>query len=125
MRREREVLDRDGKARVTRFTTNRLGLRGREPPADFAKALTLIVAGGTTAEEPLLDDEATWPMRLERLLALALGDVWIAGGGLSGTSTFGQVALAEGGLLDPGAGLRPLLLGADEIGPARCRARAT
>ncbi|MCK6548152.1 SGNH/GDSL hydrolase family protein [Myxococcota bacterium] len=115
VRREREVLDRDGKARIARFTTNRLGLRGREPPADFARTLTIVVAGGTTAEEPLLDDEATWPMRLERLLALALGDVWIAGGGISGTSTFGQVALAEGGLFDPAPDYVLYLLGSDEI----------
>src|SRR6185369_11074013 len=49
-------------------TTNRWGLRGDEPPADWQNHYTIITIGGSTTQCFFLDDHRTWPYLLQTRL---------------------------------------------------------
>ena len=76
-------------------TKNSLGFRGPEPPADFARRLTLVAIGGSTTECFYLADGKTWPERLGARLQPALRGVWVDNAGLDGHSTFGHLLLTR------------------------------
>jgi len=75
-------------------STNSLGFRGPEPPADgIDHHLSIIAVGGSTTECYYLPDGSTWPERLQTMLAPSFPDVWINNGGLDGHSTYGHLIL--------------------------------
>src|SRR5439155_10586195 len=73
---------------AARFTTNSLGLRGRDPGPMGARGLRLLAVGGSTTECLYLDDGATWPALVERNLTRRLGGepVWVGNAGISGAN---------------------------------------
>ncbi len=99
-----------------KVTSNSLGFRGKEPPADFDNWLTIVAVGGSTTECHYLSDDRTWPARLEKLLVDRLQKVWVNNAGLDGQSTFGHHLLFEQVL----SNLRPdyllLLVGLNDVG---------
>lgn len=80
-------------------TKNSLGFRGPEPPADFAKRLTIVAVGGSTTECFYLSDGKTWPERLAARLQPELRDLWVNNAGLDGHSTFGHLLLTRQALV--------------------------
>jgi lysophospholipase L1-like esterase len=80
-------------------TKNSLGFRGPEPPADFARWLTIVAVGGSTTECYYLSDGRTWPERLGSRLRQQLRKVWVDNAGLDGHSTFGHLLLTRQALL--------------------------
>lgn len=70
-----------GIGRPSHVTVNALGLRGRMPTdSDHTK---LLVIGGSTVEDALLNDEDTWCGQLEQRLGPG---VWVGNMGRSGTT---------------------------------------
>jgi hypothetical protein len=52
-----------------RFDVNRLGERGDAPPHSFDGVYRVLVAGGSAAECYYLDQDSSWPGRLQQLLS--------------------------------------------------------
>jgi lysophospholipase L1-like esterase len=97
-------------------STNALGFRGPEPPAQFGEALTLVAVGGSTTECLYVSDGKTWPDVVGAELAARFRDVWVGNAGLDGHSTFGHGLLLEQRL----ARLKPkvilFLIGINDVG---------
>jgi len=77
----------------SRFRTSSLGLRARElEPADVRRVLCL---GGSTTECLYLDQDETWPARLEAAWNLAQPGVgtWVGNAGVSGRTTRDHVVV--------------------------------
>jgi lysophospholipase L1-like esterase len=98
------------------LTKNSLGFRGKEPPRDFSKYLTLMTIGGSTTECQYLSDGKTWTDILGRNLNKDFDRVWINNAGLDGHSTFGHTVL----MADYIAKLKPkialFLVGINDMG---------
>jgi lysophospholipase L1-like esterase len=95
---------------------NSLGFRGPEPPAEFARALTIVTVGGSTTECFDLAEDKTWPHDLGVNLKRNFKDLWLNNAGLSGNSTFGHYILMQDYLVK----LRPkvviFLVGINDLG---------
>ena len=95
---------------------NSLGFRGPEPPAEFARALTIVTVGGSTTECFDLAEDKTWPHDLAVNLQRSFRDLWLNNAGLSGNSTFGHYILMQDYLVK----LRPkvviFLVGINDLG---------
>lgn len=103
---------------VIMHSTNSLGFRGPEPPADFANCLSIVAVGGSTTECYYLDDHRTWPARLAQKLDGDFDRVWLNNAGFDGHSTCGHQLLIKQ-FVGP---LRPkivlFLIGINEVGNA-------
>ena len=77
------------------FSKNSLGFRGKEPPRDFDRHLTLLAVGGSTTECLYLTDGASWPERIGEALAPHFERLWVNNAGLDGHSTFGHLLLLD------------------------------
>jgi lysophospholipase L1-like esterase len=97
-------------------STNSLGFRGPEPPADFTGALTVVAVGGSTTESLYVSDGKTWPELVGRDLSSSFSRFWVNNAGLDGHSTFGHRLLLDQRL----ARLRPkvalFLVGLNDVG---------
>ena len=82
-------------APVIVFSKNSLGFRGKEPPRDFDRALTVLAIGGSTTECLYLTDGTSWPERLGEALAPHFDRLWVNNAGLDGHSTFGHLLLMD------------------------------
>ena len=94
----RRVITNSGFPRVDPqivVTTNSLGFRGPDPPADFASYLSMIAVGGSTTESLYVSDGKTWPDLLGRELSANLNKLWLNNAGLDGHSTFGHRLLLD------------------------------
>src|SRR4029079_1303834 len=94
----RRVITNSGFPRVDPqivVTTNSLGFRGPDPPADFASYLTMIAGGGSTTESLYVSDGKTWRDLLGRELSANLDKLWVNNAGLDGHSTFGHELLLD------------------------------
>lgn len=80
---------------VIRHSTNSLGFRGPEPPADFGNYLSIVAMGGSTTECYYLDDRRTWPARLAEMLERDFHRVWMNNAGFDGHSTCGHQLLVK------------------------------
>lgn len=69
-----------------RFTTNALGIRGREVPADRGVCRILCI-GGSTTECNFLDDSLAWPHLLESRLEQEGLSCWVGNAGVAGRSS--------------------------------------
>lgn len=75
----------------THFTTNAIGLRGREMPGPGTPRW--IAVGGSSTESLFLDDPDAWTAVLEREMRETHGrDVWLGNAGKSGLTTFSHVS---------------------------------
>lgn len=75
---------------------NALGLRGPDTAAGYSGKLSIITVGGSTTACQFLDDNKTWPFRLEANLKNEFNNIWVNNAGLDGHSTFGhQVLLSD------------------------------
>lgn len=105
-----------GVSPVAIHSTNSLGLRGDEPPADWKRTYTIITIGGSTTQCFFLDDHKTWPHLLEQSLKEKYPAVWVGNGGLDGQSTRAHIVFMQEVISQ----LRPnavvLLVGANDLG---------
>lgn len=92
-------VDRDialpGVQSPSRFTTNRLGLRGDEPPTQWDNMYTAITIGGSTTRCTVLDDSRTWSAQLQQELQADGDSVWVGNAGADGQSTRGHLLVME------------------------------
>jgi lysophospholipase L1-like esterase len=95
---------------------NSLGFRGPEPPANFAKDLTIITVGGSTTECFDLAEDKTWPHVLGLKLQHDFTHLWLNNAGLSGNSTFGHYILLQDYLLRLQPKVIILLVGINDLG---------
>ena len=100
-------------------TKNSLGFRGPDPPADFAKRLTIVTVGGSTTECVNLTDGKTWTDELARRLAVERPDVWVNNAGIDGQSTFGHLVLLHSVMTRLRPNVAIFLVGANDIGLER------
>lgn len=96
--------------------SNSLGFRGPEPPADFAKDLTIITVGGSTTECFDLAEDKTWPHDLGVKLKPHFKHLWLNNAGLSGNSTFGHYILMQDYLVKLQPKVVLFLVGINDVG---------
>lgn len=86
-----------GAAGPARVSTNWWGMRGDDPPADWAAHETWIAVGSSSTLCAYLDDARTWPARLQA--ALNAGDpgrrAWVGNAGEDGLTSAALAGLAE------------------------------
>jgi lysophospholipase L1-like esterase len=101
---------------VAIHSTNSLGLRGDEPPANWNQSYTIVTIGGSTTQCFFLDDHKTWPYLLGQNLRDRYENVWVGNGGLDGQTTRAHIIFMEEVI----SRLRPkavvLLVGANDLG---------
>lgn len=95
---------------------NSLGFRGPEPPADFARDLTVVTVGGSTTECFDLAEDKTWPHRLGVDLKRHFKHLWLNNAGLSGNSTFGHYILMRDYLVKLQPKVAIFLVGINDVG---------
>jgi lysophospholipase L1-like esterase len=82
------------------FTTNSIGVRGREFPSRDS-AYRILCIGGSTTECVYLDDSKTWMHLLMQRLQQAERPVWVGSIGISGYSTTHHLKFVEQSTLMP------------------------
>jgi lysophospholipase L1-like esterase len=106
----------NGVSPVAIHSTNSLGLRGDEPPANWNQSYTIVTIGGSTTQCFFLDDHKTWPYLLGQNLKDKYENVWVGNGGLDGQTTRAHIIFMEEVI----SRLRPkavvLLVGANDLG---------
>jgi lysophospholipase L1-like esterase len=95
---------------------NSLGFRGPEPPADFARDLTIVTVGGSTTECFDLAEDQTWPHVLGVNLQRDFQRLWLNNAGLSGNSTFGHAILMQDYLVKLKPKVVIFLVGINDLG---------
>lgn len=68
-------------------SANKWGMRGEDPPRDWADWETIVAIGGSTTQCFHLDDHKTWPFRLQEKLRAAHPRTWVGNAGLDGHTT--------------------------------------
>jgi lysophospholipase L1-like esterase len=91
---EREIV-LPGIAPQSRYSTNRWGFRGDDPPEMWDATFTIITVGGSTTRDYYLDDTQTWSAILQEELRQTVPDVWVGNAGLDGHSTRGHLILMD------------------------------
>ena len=81
-----------GVSGASRFTTNRIGLRGSDWGSE--PGLRILAIGGSTTESLYLDDFEVWTHQLERRLDRRDARVWVGNGGKSGLNSRHHVVQA-------------------------------
>jgi lysophospholipase L1-like esterase len=102
--------------RVVVHQRNSLGFRGPEPPADFARDLTIVTVGGSTTECFDLAEDKTWPHVLGVKLQQNFKRLWLNNAGLSGNSTFGHYILMQDYLVKLKPKVVIFLVGINDLG---------
>ncbi len=102
-------------SRVT-HTKNSIGMRGAEPPEDFADRMTIVTVGGSTTESFYVSDGKTWPSRLGRRLRGPAPLSWLGNAGYSGHSSYGHTFLMQQFILALKPKVVIFLLGINEVG---------
>jgi len=75
------------------YSTNRLGIRGAEPPSNRDNILSLLAVGGSTTQCYWLDDQQAWPYLVQQKLTRADHRAWVGNAGMSGQSSRGHFFL--------------------------------
>lgn len=115
----RRVITNSGFPRVDPqivVTTNSLGFRGPDPPADFVAYLTMIAVGGSTTESLYVSDGKTWPDLLAGELSANLNRLWVNNAGLDGHSTFGHRLLLDQRIVRLKPNVVVFLIGLNDVG---------
>jgi lysophospholipase L1-like esterase len=103
---------------VLAWSSNNLGFRGPDLPADFDRRLSIIAVGGSTTECRLLSDDKTWCAALARILDRHFEGVWLDNAGMDGHSTFGHSILLDQVVLDLHPKYVLFLVGVNDVGRA-------
>lgn len=101
---------------IIKHTKNSLGFRGEEIPENFNDYLSIIVVGGSTAEDYYLSDDKTWPAVLEKKLSKDFPKVWVNNAGFDGHSTFGHQLLLDKYIVKIKPKVVIYLVGVNDIG---------
>ena len=113
----------DKLARSITVSTNSLGFRGPEPPANVADYLSILAIGGSTTHALFNTDGHTWPDLLGQRLARAFAGqsvgIWVNNAGLAGHSTFGHLVLLRDYVIDLRPSVALFLVGANDVGRDR------
>jgi lysophospholipase L1-like esterase len=88
------VATAQGQREVTQ-STNRWGLRGDEPPADWSDWDTYVTVGGSTTNCYYIDDHKTWSYQLQKYLQKRNPRVWVGNAGMDGHSTRGHLLVMK------------------------------
>jgi len=87
---------------TSRFSTNRDGERGDEPPSAEADVFRILVTGGSASECYFLDQSETWPAQLQSELnksdwgrKLGVSGVYVSNIGRSGVDSAGVLRILE------------------------------
>jgi lysophospholipase L1-like esterase len=107
--------------KVVVHQSNSLGFRGPEPPADFARDLTIVTVGGSTTECFDLAGDKTWSHVLGVDLQRHFNRLWLNNAGLSGNSTFGHYILMQDYLVKLKPKVVIFLVGINDLGIHRER----
>jgi lysophospholipase L1-like esterase len=102
--------------KVVVHQSNSLGFRGPEPPADFARELTIVTVGGSTTECFDLAEDKTWPHVLGMDMQRHFHHLWLNNAGLSGNSTFGHRILMQDYLVKLKPKVVIFLVGINDLG---------
>ena len=81
--------------RLVHLHRNSLGFRGKEPPHDWDRWLSIVAVGGSTTMCFDLADNKTWVHVLGEKLQHNFRKLWINNAGMTGHSTFGHIILME------------------------------
>lgn len=105
-----------GVSAVAMHTTNKWGMRGDKPPADWDKYYTVIALGGSSTQCFYLDDHKTWPYLLQEELKARYPKIWVANAGLDGQTSRSHLLFME----DVAARIKPkaviVLCGVNDLG---------
>lgn len=85
----------NGVSPSARNSTNRWGLRGDDPPAEWKEYHTIVAIGGSTTQCFYLDDAKTWPYLLQLKLQKCRIKAWVGNAGVSGHSTRAHLLFAR------------------------------
>ena len=97
-------------------STNKWGMRGGTPPADWDRYETIIAVGGSTTQCYYLDDLKTWPCLMGENLKKLYPNVWAANGGLDGHSTKGHIIYMESVIKKVKPKMLVFLTGVNDLG---------
>ncbi|MCK5785175.1 MAG: hypothetical protein KAH54_01310, partial [Candidatus Sabulitectum sp.] len=86
-------VDLPGMSPLITHTTNSMGFRGEEPPADWDNWFTIVTIGGSTTHCYYIDDQKTWPHLLQDALQRARPDTWVGNAGFCGHSTRAHIVV--------------------------------
>ena len=111
---DREVI-LPGIAPQSRYTTNRWGFRGEDPPENWDEAFTIVTVGGSTTRDYYLDDDKTWSAILQTELRKTRDDVWVGNAGLDGHSTRGHLILMDEVIREVRPDVVVLLVGVNDL----------
>ena len=96
------------------YSSNSLGFRGEEKPADFDHVFSIIAVGGSTTECSLLSDNQTWAFKLNKSLKESYNNVWVNNAGIDGCSTYGHNILLQDYILKLKPKMVLFLIGAND-----------
>ena len=100
---------------IITLTTNRLGMRGEDPPQSFNDRFSLMAMGGSTTACIVLSDGTTWVDLLGKKLNKSYEPFWYANAGVDGQSSQGHIDFLKSFIKE---GVKPdvilFLIGANE-----------
>jgi lysophospholipase L1-like esterase len=97
------------------LTTNRWGMRGEDPPADWNGMTTVITVGGSTTVCYYLDDSKTWPHIMQETLRQSGVPVWVGNAGIPCHSVSEHVLMLKEVVATVKPDLVVFLVGANEL----------
>lgn len=96
-------------------TTNSMGFRGEEPPADWDDWVTIVTIGGSTTHCYYIDDLKTWPHLLQENLRGSQSETWVGNAGFCGHSTKAHIVLMEEVIPNVLPDIVVLLIGTNDV----------
>lgn len=100
---------------------NSLGFRGKEPPINFSKHLSLVAVGGSTTECVFITEGKTWIDVVAKNLDLKIPGIWVNNAGIDGHSTCGHIAMVDQYLSHLRPNYAMFLVGVNDIAVKNCR----
>ncbi|MCK5133085.1 MAG: SGNH/GDSL hydrolase family protein [Candidatus Sabulitectum sp.] len=108
-------VDLPGMSPIITHTTNSMGFRGEEPPADWDSWLTIVTLGGSTTHCYYIDDLKTWPHLLQENLRGIQSETWVGNAGFCGHSTRAHIILMQEVILNVMPDMVVLLVGTNDV----------
>jgi hypothetical protein len=99
------------------LSTNSLGFRGEEPPANWEDCLTIVTVGGSTTANYYLDDSLTWSNVLQTRLREVFPDTWVGNAGIPRHSADTHALFVEEVLSKMKPDIAVFLVGVNDMGP--------
>ncbi len=99
------------------LSTNRWGLRGEDPPANWSEYLTVITVGGSTTANYYLDDSKTWSNVVQNELRSVNQLVWVGNAGIPRHSADTHALFVKEVLSQIRPDVALFLVGVNDMGP--------